>query len=147
MNKNSTVFYFTAYRKLLRAYTEFQMNAVAEYELSPNEIVVLASLDTVTTASEIASDADVSKALVSRSVKLLKEKEFITTSISEVDKREQKLELTEKGREVAELIDEANHRFLATSFANFEENEFLVLKALLKMMLNNLNIGGLDDNS
>ncbi|MEG1529622.1 MAG: winged helix DNA-binding protein [Clostridia bacterium] len=122
------------------------MSALEDYELSPNEIVVLASLDNVTTASEIAADADVSKALVSRSVKLLKEKDFITTTISEIDKREQALALTKKGETVAALIDQANRRFFATSFANFEENEKLVLEALLKMMLNNLNIGGIDDN-
>lgn len=140
----NAAFFFTAYRKLLRAYTDFQMNALADYELSPNEIVVLASLDLITTASEIALNADVSKALVSRSVKLLKEKGFITAVVSDVDKREQTLALTDKGREVALIIDEANRRFYATSFANFEENERKVLKALLIMMLNNLNIGGLN---
>ena len=142
MDIKNAAFYFTAYRKLLRAYTDFQMSALEDYELSPNEIVVLASLENVSNATEIASNADVSKALVSRSVKLLKEKDFITTKVSEDDKREQTLELTEKGREVANLIDEANRRFFATSFANFEENERRVLRALLIMMLDNLNIGG-----
>ncbi len=145
MDIKNAAFYFTAYRKLLRAYTDFQMSALEDYELSPNEIVVLASLETINTASEIATNADVSKALVSRSVKLLKEKDFITTTVSDVDKREQALALTEKGKDVAVLIDEANRRFFATSFANFEDNERRVLKALLVMMLDNLNIGGFDE--
>lgn len=121
------------------------MNALCEYDLSPNEIVVLASLDTITTASEIAFHADVSKALVSRSVKLLREKNFIKATVSEIDKREQTLELTPEGRKVAEIIDDANRRFYATSFANFEDNERRVLQALLTIMLNNLNIGGFDE--
>lgn len=145
MELKNAAFFFTAYRKLIRAYTDFQMNALCEYDLSPNEIVVLASLDTITTASEIAFHADVSKALVSRSVKLLREKNFIKATVSEIDKREQTLELTPEGRKVAEIIDDANRRFYATSFANFEDNERRVLQALLTIMLNNLNIGGFDE--
>jgi hypothetical protein len=38
------------------------------------------------------------------------------------------------------LIDEANRRFFATAFANFEDTEKRVLTALLKMMMRNLNI-------
>lgn len=145
MDIKSAAFYFTAYRKLLRAYTDFQMSALEDYDLSPNEIVVLASLETMDNATEIAFNADVSKALVSRSVKLLKKKDFIETRVSEDDKREQKLALTEKGKKVASLIDDANKRFFATSFANFEDNERQVLRALLLMMLDNLNIGGFDE--
>lgn len=145
MDIRNAAFFFTAYRKLIHAYTDFQMSALEDYELSPNEIVVLASLGTTNTASEIALNADVSKALVSRSVKFLKEKGFITASISDFDKREQALALTDSGKKIAALIDEANRRFFAQSFANFEDNERRVLKALLMMMLNNLNIGVLDD--
>ena len=111
--------------------------------MSPNEIVVLSSIETTPTASEIASLSDVSKALVSRSVRLLKEKKYITATVSEDDKREQELALTEEGKKIAELIDEANRRYFATAFANFEANEKQVLKALLQVMMRNLNIGGM----
>jgi DNA-binding MarR family transcriptional regulator len=145
MDIRNAAFFFTAYRKLIRAYTDFIMGALKDYELSPNEIVVLSSLETTNTASEIALNSDVSKALVSRSVKLLKEKGFITALISDFDKREQTLSLTDAGRVVAKLIEEANRQFFTQAFADFEENERKVLKALLMMMLNNLNIGVADN--
>ena len=56
------------------------------------------------------------------------------------DKREQQLALTDEGREVAALIDEANRRYFATAFANFEQTEKAALKALLDMMMSNLNV-------
>ena len=138
MNVKSAAYFFSAYRKLLRSYTDFQLNALDGYDLSPNEIVVLSSIETTPTASDIAMQSDVSKALVSRSVKLLKEKDYITATVSEEDKQE--LALTEEGKKVAELIDEANRRYFATAFANFEQNEKEVLRALLDMMMRNLNI-------
>lgn len=140
MDVKNAAYFFSAYRKLLRSYTDFQLNALEGYDLSPNEIVVLSSIETTPTASDIALMSDVSKALVSRSVKLLKEKDYITATVSEDDKREQHLALTEEGKKVAELIDEANRRYFATAFANFESDEKAVLKALLDMMMRNLNV-------
>ena len=140
MDVKNAAYFFSAYRKLLRSYTDFQLNALEGYDLSPNEIVVLSSIETTPTASDIAMMSDVSKALVSRSVKLLKEKNYITATVSEEDKREQQLALTEEGQKVAELVDEANRRYFATAFANFEKDEKAVLKALLDMMLRNLNV-------
>lgn len=140
MEIKNAAYYFSCYKKLEKNYIDFLQNALISYDLSPNEIVVLSSLENIDTASEIALSADVSKALVSRSVKLLRDKGHIVANVSPVDKREQTLELTESGKEIATLIDEANHRFFATAFANFEENESKLLKALLNMMMRNLNI-------
>ena len=140
MDVKNAAFFFSAYRKLLRSYTDFQLNALEGYELSPNEIVVLSSIETTPTASEIALKSDMSKALVSRSVKLLKEKHYITATVSDEDKREQYLSLTEEGKKVAELIDEANRRYFATAFANFEQDAKAALKALLGVMMRNLNL-------
>lgn len=140
MDMKNAAYHFACYKKLEKSYTDFLLNALDDYDLSPNEIVVLSSLDTVNTASEIALRSDVSKALVSRSVKFLKEKGYITTTVSEEDKREQFLALTDDGRKIAVLIDEATRRFFATAFANFEDTERKVLTALLNMMMRNLNI-------
>ena len=131
----NAAYYFASYKKLEKAYTDFQLNALDDYE-----IAVLSCLGRINTASEIALHTDVSKALVSRSVKFLKEKGYITTTVSDEDKREQYLALTEEGQKIALLIDEANRRFFATAFANFEDTEKKVLTALLKMMMRNLDI-------
>ena len=134
----NTANYFVAFRKLLRSYTDYQMRELKDYDLSPNEIVVLSSIGSIEMASVIAEHACVSKALVSRSVKQLKDKGLITASISTVDKREQMLRLTEEGEKVAEHIFEANHKFYNVAFKRFENNEKRVLQALLQLMIQNL---------
>ena len=136
---NNLNFIFASVKKVSRAYSDFLERELEGYKLSPNEIVVLSSLDAVSTASDIANDSDVSKALVSRSVASLKEKGLIKVSISEVDKREQKLVLTDQGEKISELIDLLNEQFARRIFGNFQENEKRVLIALLKIAVANIS--------
>lgn len=136
---NNLNFIFASVKKVSRAYSDFLERELEGYKLSPNEIVVLSSLDAVSTASDIAKDSDVSKALVSRSVASLKEKGLIKVSISEVDKREQKLVLTDQGEKISELIDLLNEQFARRIFGNFQENEKRVLIALLKIAVANIS--------
>ncbi len=136
---NNLNFIFASVKKVSRAYSDFLSKELEGYDLSPNEIVVLSSLDSVSTASDIAHDSDVSKALVSRSVASLKEKGLIKVSISEVDKREQKLVLTEQGTRISELIDLLNEQFARKTFNSFQENEKRVLIALMKVIVANVS--------
>ena len=145
MDLKNTAYYFAAFRKLLRSYTDYQLRELKDYNLTPNEIVVLSSIGVVGMASDIAASACVSKALVSRSVKQLKDKGLIKINISPVDKREQMLELTSEGERVAELISEANDKFYRVAFRRFEDNEKRVLQALLQLMLQNLESGDNND--
>lgn len=142
MDLKNTAYFFAAFRKLLKSYTDYQLKELKEYDLTPNEIVVLSSIGVVGMASDIAQNACVSKALVSRSVKELREKGLISASISEVDKREQKLSLTPEGEKAAQLIADANQNFYKVAFRRFEDNEKRVLQALLQLMLNNLDEEG-----
>ncbi len=142
MDLKNTAYFFAAFRKLLKSYTDYQLKELKGYDLTPNEIVVLSSIGVVGMASDIAQNACVSKALVSRSVKELREKGLISASISEVDKREQKLSLTPDGEKAAQLIADANQNFYKVAFRRFEDNEKRVLQALLQLMLNNLDEEG-----
>lgn len=142
MDLKNTAYFFAAFRKLLKSYTDYQLKELKGYDLTPNEIVVLSSIGVVGMASDIAQNACVSKALVSRSVKGLREKGLISASISEVDKREQKLSLTPEGEKAAQLIADANQNFYKVAFRRFEDNEKRVLQALLQLMLNNLDEEG-----
>lgn len=142
MDLKNTAYFFAAFRKLLKSYTDYQLKELKGYDLTPNEIVVLSSIGVVGMASDIAKNACVSKALVSRSVKELREKGLISASISEVDKREQKLSLTPEGEKAAQLIADANQNFYKVAFRRFEDNEKRVLQALLQLMLNNLDEEG-----
>lgn len=142
MDLKNTAYFFAAFRKLLKSYTDYQLKELKGYDLTPNEIVVLSSIGVVGMASDIAQNSCVSKALVSRSVKELREKGLISASISEVDKREQKLSLTPEGEKAAQLIADANQNFYKVAFRRFEDNEKRVLQALLQLMLNNLDEEG-----
>lgn len=142
MDLKNTAYFFAAFRKLLKSYTDYQLKELKGYDLTPNEIIVLSSIGVVGMASDIAQNACVSKALVSRSVKELREKGLISASISEVDKREQKLSLTPEGEKAAQLIADANQNFYKVAFRRFEDNEKRVLQALLQLMLNNLDEEG-----
>lgn len=142
MDLKNTAYFFAAFRKLLKSYTDYLLKELKGYDLTPNEIVVLSSIGVVGMASDIAQNACVSKALVSRSVKELREKGLISASISEVDKREQKLSLTPEGEKAAQLIADANQNFYKVAFRRFEDNEKRVLQALLQLMLNNLDEEG-----
>lgn len=142
MDLKNTAYFFAAFRKLLKSYTDYQLKELKGYNLTPNEIVVLSSIGVVGMASDIAQNACVSKALVSRSVKELREKGLISASISDVDKREQKLSLTPEGEKAAQLIADANQNFYKVAFRRFEDNEKRVLQALLQLMLNNLDEEG-----
>ena len=142
MDLKNTAYFFAAFRKLLKSDTDYQLKELKGYDLTPNEIVVLSSIGVVGMASDIAQNACVSKALVSRSVKELREKGLISASISEVDKREQKLSLTPEGEKAAQLITDANQNFYKVAFRRFEDNEKRVLQALLQLMLNNLDEEG-----
>ncbi len=145
MDLKNTAHYFAVFRKLLRSYTDYQLRELKDYNLTPNEIVVLSGIGSIGMASDIAASASVSKALVSRSVKQLKDKGLIKINISPVDKREQMLELTSEGERVAELISEANDKFYRVAFRRFEDNEKRVLQALLQLMLQNLESGDNND--
>ena len=131
-------FLFSSCRKISRAYTDFLAVGLKDYDLTPNEIVVLSSLESVSTASDIAHDSEVSKALVSRSVASLKEKGLIKVSISEVDKREQKLVLTDEGRAVAVVIDDLNEEFARAAFSSLQDNEKRVLMVIVKIIAANI---------
>lgn len=112
MDLKNTAYFFAAFRKLLKSYTDYQLKELKGYDLTPNEIVVLSSIGVVGMASDIAQNACVSKALVSRSVKELREKGLISASISEVDKRGAKVVAYARGRKSGAVDCGCQSKFL-----------------------------------
>lgn len=142
MDKNyeSNAYLFTSFKKLERAYTEYLLNRLHKYSLSPNEIEVICALPLTSSAREIVIMTDVSKGLVSRSVKSLKAKGYILTTLSDKDKREQHLSLTHEGEAVRLKIEEARATFFEKAFEHYEGTERQVFEALVKMLAKNLQI-------
>ncbi len=131
---------YSSFDKILKYYKAFSHDEMKNYNLTPNEIQVLSCLGTKCTSSEIAKDVNVSKALVSRSVKLLIDKGYITVTLSAIDKREFVIKLTESGERIRNKIVEVKDTFTKRAFQDFGEEEFTVLKALLGLVLRNLGI-------
>lgn len=131
--------YYTAFGKVLKLYKTYSHDELKKFQLTPNEIQVLSHLGTKFTSSEIAKEENVSKALVSRSVKLLLQKGYITVTLSEMDKREFVINLTPKGDEVRQKIISVKENFTRLAFKDFGDEEFTVLKQLLGLILRNLN--------
>lgn len=133
----------TSCRSLVNAYNDYVRENLKrsgiDYDFTPNEIVVLSSLQTKATQSLIAAENDVSKALVSRSVKALKDKKLITVAKADGDRREQDISLTEQGKELSDLIDRINGEFY--SAATFKVNGQMteVTELVLNLMLQNLS--------
>lgn len=131
-------YYFQAFKKIKKNYLEYAKQELKQFNLSPNEIEVISVLGNSMCGSEVARQFDVSKTLVSRSVSYLAEKGFISVETGD-DKREKILKLTENGTFVLKEIQSMQENYFKVVFNHFEEREMLVLEALLKLMLKNIN--------
>lgn len=139
-NYESNAYLFASFKKLEKAYTEYLLKKLGKYHLSPNEIEVICCLDRTSSAREIVLMTDVSKGLVSRSVKGLREKGYITTTLSDKDKREQYLALTEEGEAIRLIIEQSRVDFFEKAFEHYEGTERQVFEALVKLMSKNLDL-------
>lgn len=137
---NDANLFFNNNKKIMKYYNDFLSNELEGCVLSPNEIAVIAQIEECKSASAIAKCLNVSKALVSRSVKNLKKSGYIVTSISLDDKREQSIELTDEGKALYVKIGRANEMFYNKAFHSFDDNEKAVLSALINLILKNLQI-------
>lgn len=140
INYESNAYLFASFKKLEKAYTEYLLKKLGKYHLSPNEIEVICCLDRTSSAREIVLMTDVSKGLVSRSVKGLREKGYITTTLSDKDKREQYLALTEEGEAIRLVIEQSRVDFFEKAFEHYEGTERQVFEALVKLMSKNLDL-------
>lgn len=139
-NYESNAYLFASFKKLEKAYTEYLLKKLGKFHLSPNEIEVLCCLQNTSSAREIVLLTDVSKGLVSRSVNGLRKKGYITTTLSEKDKREQNLALTDEGESLRLKIEEVRAEFFEKAFQHYEGTERQVFEALVKLLTKNLEI-------
>jgi len=140
MNNKELSELLSSLRALQRARSEFLQNSVAKFAFSPNEAQILAALKKPLTASRLAKNTGVSKALISRSVKSLASKGLIEINVSSDDKREQLLTLTDSGREISRMIAEADAEFMNKLLRNIEAGPLQITQLTLKVMLMNLGI-------
>ena len=134
-NYDHTLEYMLLFRRIIRAYDEHMAKALADVRLTPNEIATLALIDGKTTTSAIAKRNEVSKALVSRSIKCLSDSGYVTMTQSDVDKRELILTPTESGERLKKLIDLEGERSAAAALKDFDEDRKNALRILLMLVI------------
>jgi DNA-binding MarR family transcriptional regulator len=99
--------YFSYFAKTEKIFRKICHQAVAEYDFTPNEIVVMMFLHNypeMDSASDIAHRLNISKGLVAKSVESLSEKGFVITGKDRADRRLIHLSLTEKSDQVMKRL-------------------------------------------
>ncbi|WP_283674546.1 MarR family winged helix-turn-helix transcriptional regulator [Butyricicoccus sp. Marseille-Q5471] len=102
--------------KLEKLYHRYFCEEFADYRFTANEIAALVFLvrheRAKDTATDIAQECGISKALVTRGVSALCKRGFVSAVRDEHDRRVVHLHLTESGKAIAEKLDE-NRKYIA----------------------------------
>ncbi|MEY8354127.1 MarR family winged helix-turn-helix transcriptional regulator [Lachnospiraceae bacterium 54-53] len=133
--------YFTYFARIDKIYRKLCGLSVAEYDFTPNEIVVMMFLSghqEHNSASDIAQCRNISKGLVARSVESLCEKGYLTTGKDEKDRRLVRLYLTDKSLAVVARIRSCRQGFMEELHEGIPAEDLEVLKRTVRTMDRNL---------
>lgn len=102
-----------------------------------NEFVILRALmhSSPQTASQIASEVDVTSSHVTAVSDRLVEKEYISRTRSDLDRRIVNLEITEQGRIVANKLEVLRKQYYKEKFAPWNDEEIKLVAMLLHRIL------------
>ncbi|WP_077612247.1 MarR family winged helix-turn-helix transcriptional regulator [Clostridium sp. Marseille-P2415] len=132
---------FTYFAKIDKIYRKVCGKAVAEYDFTPNEILVLMFLSNnqeLNSASDIAQCRNISKGLVAKSVESLCEKGYLTTGKDKKDRRLVHLYLTEKSQKVVARIKTCKQEFMEELHKGIPAEDLEALNRTAKVMNRNL---------
>lgn len=129
------------YSKIDKVFRRMCIQAVDEYQFTPNEIVVLMFLANnpgIDSASDIAHFKNISKGLVARSVESLCEKGFLCTSKDPNDRRLIHLHLTEESGEVMKRLHSCLREFVVELQDGVSAEDLSAMKRATAVMDENL---------
>lgn len=89
-------------------------------------------------AKDAVFNEKISKAYVSKAIALLLEKNYITLSVDEFDKRYQKIVITNNASEIVEKLNYVQQCFFKTLKSNINSNDFLKFFEVLKIIEKNI---------
>jgi len=94
---------------------------------------------------EIANDLDVSQAAIAKTIKTLEQKNLIKREVSEFDKRNKLIQISEKGKEIM-LKSKKNANYVDNKMLNniAEEDLEITYKVLIAMEENLMELGAKD---
>lgn len=133
--------FFVSYAKLEKVYRKMCARAVAEYRLTPNEIVVLMFLSnnpTHDTAKDIAHYKDISKGLVAKSVDLLCRRGLLQQERDENDRRLIHLRLCEDSGWITSRLRSCREAFSERLYRGLPEDYPERLQKTVAPMIENI---------
>lgn len=134
--------YFAYYAKIDKVYRKLCAQAVAEYDFTPNEIVVLMFLSNnpgYDSASDIAHFRNISKGLVAKSVEHLCETGYLKTGKDKKDRRLVHLFLTEKSGEIVARLKACRQEFAKELYAGVAKEDMAAMARVTEKMNQNLD--------
>ena len=88
----------------------------------------------------IADSYKIDKASIARSVRKLEERGLVKRTIDDTNRKKYKVSLTEKGKEIALKIKEANEEWENTILNNLEIDDDLFIYAIKSMAFTSIHI-------
>lgn len=127
-----------AFGILYRTFISYTDHALQEQDLSYSDSIFLVNIGAKEgiTQEEISTTLAIDKAAVARSVKQMSAKGYVKTIPSEVDRRAKELYLTEMGKELYQLMQRINGKWMDYILNEFSPQEIERLSQMLGKMGN-----------
>lgn len=118
---------------LFNDYTNYMNNYLKEMDLtlSQTRVLLVLSLNNGVSIDYLAEKANIGKSSVTKSVKILEKKGFLTKEIDSEDNRRKVVKITKKGKEIQNAALQINDEIEESIISKIGENEIKTLKKQL----------------
>ena len=130
---------FTKLMSLGKSMRSHCHKAIEDYGFTMNEtdvLLAIISADDNNTVKSISESSNISKGNISQAVESLRQKGYITTKTSSLDRRSVKIELTEKAAPVAEKLKHAEEEYFSRFMVELPKNEASLISRIFDSMQN-----------
>lgn len=123
-----------------KAHQEALSDTISKFNLSPNEGIILLFLfkHDLNTAKEIAEYRSISKSLVSKSINNLMDQGLIDLRVDLLDKRINRLDLTEKADPIIKELNQDEINFYTSLEEGLSEDDRKLLDGILNTLYENV---------
>ena len=132
--------------QVLHLYIQRSMHLLRDLKIQPGQCGMLWGLSQNDGLSqkELASKMGITPPSITVMIRKMEAEDLIEKHQDEKDQRITRIYITEKGRKIAENMDDALHQLEKEAFANMSEQEIMLLHRLLLQMKENLIKGEKD---
>ena len=132
--------------QVLHLYIQRSMHLLLDLKIHPGQCGMLWGLSQNDGLSqkELASKMGITPPSITVMIRKMEAEDLIEKHQDEKDQRITRIYITEKGRKIAENMDDALHQMEKEAFANMSEQEIMLLHRLLLQMKENLIKGEKD---